>query len=215
MLELKEGRGMGLLQAGTMAPESIMVEGVPHDVHEIISPDQIQAGVQRVSHEFAAEYDEEGVDHLHVITVLKGAAHFSSDLTRALQGDMPKLRMSASHIRLSSYSGSHSSGIVRSHDSGFDPQTVAGKNVLVVEDILDSGLTLRWLINQLQGQHPSSLEVAVAVNKRNPNRSPDVLGGIPVRSMFEIGNEFVIGYGLDLDEEYRNLRGIFALRPAA
>jgi hypoxanthine phosphoribosyltransferase len=132
---------------------------------------------------------------LHLVTVLKGGVFFLTDLARSIPGDV-----SFDFIAVSSYGqNTHSSGqvrLTRDLDS-----SIEGKTVIVVEDILDTGMTLQYLLRLFQQRKPKHLRVAVLLNK--PERRlaavrADYIG-------FSIPNEFVVGYGLDFSERYRNL----------
>ena len=129
-----------------------------------------------------------------VIGVLKGAFMFTADLVRAI--NVPVI---VDFIGCASYSGTKSTGTVRiTHDLSTD---VAGKNVLLVEDIVDTGRTLDYLLRILSQRGPKSLRLCALLNKPEAREVPikvDYHG-------FSISNEFVIGYGLDLDQRYREL----------
>ena len=126
-----------------------------------------------------------------------------ADLMRALPGTAPMDWMA-----VSSYgSGTKSSGVVRIlKDLDTD---ITGRHVLIVEDIIDSGLTLSWIKSNLESRKPASVEICTLLRK------PDVVKvDIPVKYVgFDIPNEFVVGYGLDYAEEYRNLRCVGTLAP--
>lgn len=140
---------------------------------------------------------------LLLVGVLKGAVMMMADLARALPREVEMDWMA-----VSSYgSGTKSSGVVRIlKDLDGD---VTGRNVLVVEDIIDSGLTLSWLLANLRSRGPSSVEVVTLLRK------PDsVQVSIDVRYVgFDIPSEFVVGYGLDYDQRFRNLRVVGTLAP--
>ncbi|KHL19312.1 hypoxanthine phosphoribosyltransferase [Mumia flava] len=154
--------------------------------------------------EMAAEIrrDYEGQDLL-LVGVLKGAVMVMADLARALDRDVEMDWMA-----VSSYgSGTTSSGVVRIlKDLDAD---LTGRHVLIVEDIIDSGLTLSWLTSNLRSRKPASVEICALLRK------PDALQmAVDVRYVgFDIPNAFVVGYGLDYDERYRNLRQIATLAP--
>jgi hypoxanthine phosphoribosyltransferase len=135
--------------------------------------------------------------------VLKGAAILLSDLARALTRPV-----TMEFMAVSSYgSATSSSGVVRIlKDLDRD---ISGQHVLVVEDIVDSGLTLSWLLRNLHARQPASLEVMALLRK------PDAVKvDVPVRYLgFDIPNEFVVGYGLDYAERYRELPYIARLKP--
>ena len=156
--------------------------------------------------EIAAQID---VDYSHcdqpllMVGVLKGAVMVMADLARAVS-----ISVELDFMAVSSYgSGTKSSGVVRIiKDLDID---LAGRDVLIVEDILDSGLTLSWLIKNLKSRHPNSLEVMTMMRK------PDAIKiEVPAKYIgFDIPNEFVVGFGLDYAEKYRNLREVGILAP--
>jgi hypoxanthine phosphoribosyltransferase len=164
-----------------------------HAVGEIlIDRDALAARVAELGAEVSADY--EGRDLL-LIGVLKGAVFFMADLMRHLT-----VPCEVDFMAISSYGdATDSSGIVRIlKDLDIN---IEGRDVLVVEDIIDSGLTLSYLIRNLESREPSSLEVCALLTKPS-RREIDV----PVRYVgFEIPNKFVVGYGLDFAERYRNL----------
>ncbi len=141
---------------------------------------------------------------LLLIGVLKGAVMFMTDLARALP-----LPVQLEFMAVSSYgSSTSSSGVVRIlKDLDRD---IAGRHVLIVEDIIDSGLTLSWLLKNLESRGPASMEVCALLRK------PDAVKvEVPVRYVgFDIPNEFVVGYGLDYAERYRDLPYIGTLDPS-
>ncbi len=154
--------------------------------------------------ELAAQIDADyaGEDVL-LIGVLKGAVMVMADLSRKLT-----TRIQMDWMAVSSYgSGTRSSGVVRIlKDLDSD---LHGRHVLIVEDIIDSGLTLSWLASNLRSRSPRSLEIATLFRK------PEALkASVEVKYVgFDIPNEFVVGYGLDWDEKYRNLPFLAALAP--
>ena len=158
----------------------------------LISPEQLH---QRVG-ELAAEIDADYADReLLLIGVLKGAVMVMADLARAMH-----LPVQMDWMAISSYgSGTKSSGVVRIlKDLDTD---ISGRHVLVVEDIVDSGLTLSWLIGNLKSRGPESVQVCVLLRKPNSARmNVDV-----AYTGFEIDDSFVVGYGMDYAERYRNL----------
>lgn len=170
------------------------------DVGEVLVD---EAALQRRIVELGAEIsaDYAGRDLL-LVGVLKGAIFFIADLMRELT-----LPCEFDFMAISSYgAGTDSSGVVRILKD-LD-QNIAGRDVLVVEDIIDSGLTLSYLMRTLRARGPASLEICALLTKPE-RREIDV----PVRYVgFEIPNRFVIGYGLDYGERYRNLRYIGVLR---
>ena len=168
--------------------------GVEEDaIGEILVP---AGDLERRVTELAADVsrDYEGKD-LVLVGVLKGAVFFLSDLMRQIE-----IPVEVDFMAISSYgAATDSSGIVRIlKDLDIN---IEGRDVLVVEDIIDSGLTLSYLIRNLESREPASLEVCALLTKPS-RREIDV----PVRYVgFEIPNKFVVGYGLDFAERYRNL----------
>ena len=138
-----------------------------------------------------------------LVGVLKGAVMFMADLARAL-----RTPVSMEFMAVSSYgSSTSSSGVVRILKD-LDRE-IADKHVLVVEDIIDSGLTLSWLVANLRSRGPESVEIATMLRKPEAAKVD-----VDVRYVgFEIPNEFVVGYGLDYAERYRNLPFVGTLAP--
>jgi len=173
-----------------------------HAVTEVlIEPDELQRRIGELGEEVSADYA--GRDLL-LVGVLKGAVFFMADLMRRLT-----IPCEIDFMAISSYGDStDSSGVVRIlKDLDIN---IEGRDVLVVEDIIDSGLTLSYLMRNLEAREPASLEVCALLTKPE-RREIDV----PVRYVgFEIPNRFVIGYGLDFAERYRNLPYVGVLDPA-
>jgi hypoxanthine phosphoribosyltransferase len=164
----------------------------------LLSEEQIRTRVDELAAAIAADYAD---TPLLLVGVLKGAVMVMADLSRALP-----MSVEMDFMAVSSYgSGTKSSGVVRIlKDLDGD---IAGRHVLLVEDILDSGLTLKWLMRNLSSRQPASLEVCAMLRKPEAVRidiEPKYVG-------FDIPNEFVIGYGLDYAGGYRNLRGVGTL----
>jgi hypoxanthine phosphoribosyltransferase len=158
----------------------------------LIDTDALSARIGELGAEISADY--EGRDLL-LIGVLKGAVFFMADLMRKLT-----IPCEVDFMAISSYGAStDSSGVVRIlKDLDIN---IEGRHVLVVEDIIDSGLTLSYLMRNLESREPATLEVCALLTK--PDRREME---VPVRYVgFEIPNRFVIGYGLDFGERYRNL----------
>jgi hypoxanthine phosphoribosyltransferase len=177
------------------------VETVKDAVGEIlIEQDVLQARIGELGQEISKEY--EGRDLL-LVGVLKGAVFFMADLMRELS-----VPCEIDFMAISSYGAStDSSGVVRILKD-LDAN-ISGRDVLVVEDIIDSGLTLSYLMRSLKARKPASLEICALLTKPD-RREIDV----PVRFVgFEIPNKFVIGYGLDFAERYRNLPYVAVLHP--
>ena len=163
-----------------------------------------EAAIDAKVAELAAQVDADyGGRDLLLVGVLKGAVMLMADLSRALASPIEMDWMA-----VSSYgSGTKSSGVVRiMKDLDRD---ITGRHVLVVEDILDSGLTLSWLLRNLRSRGPASVEVLTMLRK------PDAVKvAVDVKYVgFDIPNEFVVGYGLDYAEKYRNLRVVGTLAP--
>jgi hypoxanthine phosphoribosyltransferase len=150
----------------------------------------------------AVERDYAGKDLL-IVGVLKGAVMVMADLARHFSR-----HVEMDWMAVSSYgSGTKSSGVVRIlKDLDTD---ISGRHVLIVEDIIDTGLTLSWLVRNLASRGPASVEICTLLRK------PDALQmSVDVRYVgYDIPNAFVVGYGLDFDERYRNLRCIGTLAP--
>jgi hypoxanthine phosphoribosyltransferase len=166
----------------------------------LLTDKQIQDRLAEMSRDIERDY--EGHDLL-LVGVLKGAVMVMADLARSLQR-----HVEMDWMAISSYgSGTTSSGVVRIlKDLDTD---ISGRHVLVVEDIIDTGLTLSWLIANLRSRGPRSVEICTLLRK------PDALKmAVDVRYVgFDIPNEFVVGYGLDYDERYRNLDRVATLSP--
>jgi hypoxanthine phosphoribosyltransferase len=168
----------------------------------LVQPDDLKQRVRTLGEEVTAEY---GDRDLLLVGVLKGAVFFLADLMRHI--DIP---CEVDFMAVSSYgSATDSSGVVRILK---DLDTaIEGRHVLIVEDIVDSGLTLQYLFRNLGARNPASLEVCALLTK--PERRKVQL---PIRFVgFEIPDRFAIGYGLDFAERYRNLPYVAALVDAA
>ncbi len=161
---------------------------------------KIAARVQALGRQIRQNY--EGKRPLFV-SVLNGAFVFAADLMRACEG----LEAEIAFVRLASYEGTQSSGKVNTL-LGLEPETVAGRHLLLVEDIVDSGRTLHFFLEDLRKMNPASIELAVLLRK------PEAVEfELPVRYLgFDIPNKFVVGYGLDYNGLGRNLKGIYQLR---
>jgi hypoxanthine phosphoribosyltransferase len=177
------------------------METVKDAVGEIlIEEEPLQARIRELGAEISQEY--EGRDLL-LVGVLKGAVMVMADLSRALSR-----HVESDWMAVSSYgSGTKSSGVVRIlKDLDTD---LTGRHVLVVEDIIDTGLTLSWLVSNLRSRGPASVEIFTLLRKPEAAKT-----AVEVRYVgFDIPNEFVVGYGLDYAERYRNLRSIGTLAP--
>lgn len=166
----------------------------------LIGEEELQARIRELGAELSVDYAGREV---LLVGVLKGAVFFMADLMRSLT-----IPCEIDFMAISSYGAStDSSGVVRIlKDLDIN---IEGRHVLVVEDIVDSGLTLSYLMRNLESREPASLEVCALLTKPT-RREIDV----PVRYIgFEIPNRFVIGYGLDFAERYRNLPYVGVLHP--
>ncbi|NOZ28822.1 MAG: hypoxanthine phosphoribosyltransferase [Chloroflexi bacterium] len=166
----------------------------------LISEEELQARIAELGEQISRDYKGRA---LLLIAVLKGSVLFMADLMRAIH-----IPHAIDFMATSSYgSGTESSGVVRILKDLDEP--IEGKDVLVVEDIIDTGRTLDYLLRILEERNPASLRVCTLLDKRE-RREVDV----PVHYVgFTIPNEFVIGYGLDYAQIYRNLPFIGVLKP--
>ena len=169
-------------------------------VNVLYTEDQIQSRLAELA--AAIEKDYEGKEIL-LVGVLRGAVMVMADLARHFGR-----HIEMDWMAISSYgSGTKSSGVVRIlKDLDTD---INGRHVLVVEDIIDTGLTLSWLVSNLESRGPASVEICTLLRKPEAQQMT-----VDVRYVgYDIPNEFVVGYGLDFDEKYRNLRSIGTLAP--
>jgi hypoxanthine phosphoribosyltransferase len=168
----------------------------------LVSEDEIEATLAAMGKQISADYEGK---KLLLVGVLKGAFVVMADLSRHV-----RLPLEFDFMAVSSYGmATKTSGVVRiikdlDHD-------VEGQDVLLVEDIVDSGLTLKYLLKNLAARKPASLEVAALLRKEGIQQVPLDLRYVG----FDIPNEFVVGYGLDYGERYRNLPYVATLRPEA
>lgn len=165
----------------------------------LIAEDELQAKVKELGAKITEDY--QGKDLL-LVCVLKGAVLFVSDLMKRI--DLP---LEIDFMAISSYgSNTQSSGVVRIlKDLN---QSIEGRNVLIVEDIIDSGLTLSYLAENLKARGPESVEICTILDK--PDRRTTSLN--IKYTGFQVPDEFVVGYGLDYAEKYRNLPYIAVLK---
>jgi len=174
------------------------------DVAEVLlSEEQIAAKVAELGARISKEYEGR---ELTLVSVLKGSLPFMADLMRRIT-----IPVRIDLMEVSSYGGTatESSGLVRILKDLSAP--IEGRDVLIVEDIIDTGLTLNYLMRYLRGKNPRSIRVCALLDKparRLVELDIDYIG-------FEIPDEFVVGYGLDFGEIYRNLRFVGVLRPEA
>jgi len=163
-------------------------------VSVMISEEQIQARVREMGAQISRDYAGESI---HLICVLKGGVYFMTLLSREISQDVP---VTMDFMSVSSYGNAQSSsGVVRILKDLDEP--LEGKNVLVVEDIIDSGRTLYYLLQMMQDRHPKSLRLCTLLDKpsrREEDVKVDYTG-------FVIEDKFVLGCGLDYEQRYRNL----------
>jgi len=178
------------------------IPDLENDIGEVLLTEaQIGAKVQELGQRIAADYAGRP---LTLVSVLKGSLPFMADLMREI-----RLPLRIDLMEVSSYGGTatESSGLVRIIKDL--SASIAGEDVLLVEDIIDTGLTLNYLVRYLRGKSPASLRICTLLDK--PARR---LVEIPVDYVgFQIPDQFVVGYGLDYSERYRNLRFVGVLRP--
>ena len=178
------------------------VEDVNGDLEAVlISAEELQARLAQLAAQVDADYRDKD---LLIVGVLKGAVMVVADFIRAL-----KIPVEMDWMAVSSYgSSTKSSGVVRIlKDLDAD---LSGRHVLIVEDILDSGLTLSWLLRNLRSRGAASVEVLTLLRKPDAMRTE-----VDVRYLgFDIPNDFVVGYGLDYAEKYRNLDCVAKLSPS-
>ncbi len=167
----------------------------------LVSEEELQAKVQQLGAQISRDYAGR---NLLLVSILKGAVVFMADLMRAIA-----IPCSIDFMVVSSYGGANteSTGLVKIvKDLDAD---LTGRDVLIVEDILDTGITLSNLVPMLKMRNPNSVRICAILNKptrRKADIQPDYEG-------FQVPDEFVVGYGLDFDEKYRNLRYVGALKP--
>jgi len=177
------------------------LQTVANDITEVlVTGEQIDQRVAEMAEELDAKYADRDV---LLVGVLKGAVMFMADLSRAMQ-----IPVTMDWMAVSSYgSGTQSSGVVRIlKDLDAD---VLGRHVLIVEDIIDSGLTLSWLVSNLKARGAASVEIAALLRKPEAAKVEVEVALVG----FDIPNEFVVGYGLDYAERYRTLKGVAILSP--
>jgi hypoxanthine phosphoribosyltransferase len=171
----------------------------------VVTEEQIAERIEQVAKQVAADLSDQ--DTVLLVGVLKGAFVFMADFARAL--GRQSRRVEIEFMAISSYGqGATSSGVVRIlKDLDRD---IAGKRVIVVEDIVDSGLTLSWLLRYLEGRGVESLDVVALLRKPDAAKVE-----VDVRYVgFDVPNDFVVGYGLDYAERYREMPYIGVLKPS-
>jgi hypoxanthine phosphoribosyltransferase len=172
----------------------------------LVTEQAIRDKIAELAEQIGSDYSQDcsgRESDLLLVGVLKGAVMFMTDLARALP-----LPVQLEFMAVSSYgSATSSSGVVRIlKDLDRD---IEGRDVLIVEDVVDSGLTLSWLLRNLKTRHPRSLRVCTLLRKPDAVRANAEISYVG----FDIPNDFVVGYGLDYDERYRDLSYIGTLDP--
>lgn len=168
-----------------------------HNFHRVVSAEEIAATVARLAKEISADYAGR---EILALVVLKGAFIFAADLLRKLT-----VPVTVEFVEIASYSGTHSTGavvIIRSSKT-----SLRGKHVLIVEDIVDEGRCLSYLLDQLRAAEPESLRVCTLIDKRSRRLmpvEPDYAGMV-------CSGGFLVGYGLDLDQCYRELPELYEI----
>jgi hypoxanthine phosphoribosyltransferase len=166
----------------------------------LLSAQQIQARIQELGQQITEDYPS---GNLHLVCILKGACFFLTDLARAIRRDVR-----IDFMGISSYGkGKSTSGEVKV-TKDLDT-SVEGSDVLLVEDIVDSGVTLTYLMHVLEQRKPRSMRIVALLDKPSRRLRPVKVSYVG----FEIPDEFVVGYGLDFAEKYRNLPDVCALDP--
>lgn len=179
-------------------------ETVHQDIAEILFTEgDLARRVGEIGAAITNDYAKVADEGIVLVSVLRGAAIFMADLARAIE-----LPLEMDYMAISSYgNGAKSSGVVRIlKDLSSE---IEGRHVIVAEDILDSGLTLKYLLKNLSSRGPASIEVATLLRKQTPAQAKIDCKYIG----FECPDEFIVGYGLDFAERYRNLPYIGVLKP--
>jgi hypoxanthine phosphoribosyltransferase len=164
----------------------------------LFTEEEIQSRVRALAREISADYKQR---NLVLVSILRGSVFFATDLARHID-----LTLSLDFLSISSY-GEDSEGVVRITKDL--EENIAGKDVLVIEDIVDTGFTLKYLLRTLGGRNPKSLEVCTLLDRRARRIIEIELKYIG----FEIPDKFVVGYGLDYRQRYRNLPYIGVVKP--
>jgi hypoxanthine phosphoribosyltransferase len=177
-----------------------MVEEITEEI--LITEEQLQAKVKELGAEITAEYSKD--DDIIMVCILRGAFIFMADLARHVN-----LPVVLDFMDVTSYEGGvETTGDVRIIKDL--EESIEGKDVLLVEDIIDTGLTLQHVIKMLETRDPASIKICTLLDK--PDRRTEKKVEVDWNG-FEIPNKFVVGYGLDYDEKYRNIPHIFVPKP--
>ena len=161
------------------------------EIKEFISKEKVEKRIEELAEEISKDYEGKSIEF---IVVLKGATIFAVELAMKVK---PNVRLN--FIEISSYSGTESTGVLKvNKDLNAD---IEGKDVLIVEDIIDTGRTLSYLRDYLLSKNPNSLKICTLVNK--PSRR---IVDVPIDyNGFDIENKFIVGHGFDIDGDYRNM----------
>ena len=171
-----------------------------HNLIELISQSDISAKVKKMGKEISSFYKGESVVF---VVILNGAIIFAADLFRAVS-----IECKLDFVKVSSYKGTKSEGKIRfEKDLTLD---ISGKNIIIVEDIIDTGNTIKYLKKHMKRKNPKSIRVASLLMKPDSSDISTVIDWLG----FEISSEFVVGYGLDYNQEFRNLNAIYKLGEA-
>ena len=171
-----------------------------HNLIELISKSDISARVKKMGLEISSFYKD---DSVVFVVILNGAIIFAADLIRTVN-----IECKLDFVKVSSYKGTKSERNIRfEKDITLD---VAGKNIIIVEDIIDTGNTIKYLKKHLKRKNPKSIRIASLLMKPDSSELSSKIDWIG----FEISSEFVVGYGLDYNQEFRNLNAIFKLGEA-
>ena len=161
-------------------------------IKKLFSEEQLNQRIKEIGDEITKEY---GNEDLVLICILKGAVYFATKLSQEIKNENTVIDF----MKVNSYSGTESTGKI---NVKLDlSQDIENKNVIVIEDIVDTGLTLSYLFEYLKKRNPKTLKICTLLDKkarREKDINVDYVG-------FEIDNKFVVGYGLDCDEKYRTL----------
>tara|TARA_A100001015_G_scaffold74960_1_gene83199 strand:- start:1839 stop:2369 length:531 start_codon:yes stop_codon:yes gene_type:complete len=171
-----------------------------HNLIELISKSDISARVKKMGLEISSFYKD---DSVVFVVILNGAIIFAADLIRTVN-----IECKLDFVKVSSYKGTKSERNIRfEKDITLD---VSGKNIIIVEDIIDTGNTIKYLKKHLKRKNPKSIRIASLLMKPDSSELSSKIDWIG----FEISSEFVVGYGLDYNQEFRNLNAIFKLGEA-
>lgn len=186
----------GMLVAALLSVNSLAC-AVDDQLRLLISQEEIAARVSEVAEQINEEYKDK---KLTLVMIMKGSVCIASDLMRQLQ-----VPCTLEYIRASSY-GKNGMKAGQLYVAGLDDMDIEGRDVLLIDDILETGNTMLKVMDQLRGKHPSSIKTLLLLVKDIP-RSTTYL---PDYTLFNIPDHFVVGYGLDYKEFYRGLPGIYA-----